>query len=103
MLDTLSCSDAVNTMTKIAGAAGISTREMATSLRDWFINNPQSVRPIVDISDNGLCCCDRLEAGVITAQMPYDIKPHRIRCDYCGVVSEKDYGTCEHCGAPLPL
>ena len=102
-MDTLSYSDAVNTMAKIAGAAGISTREMATSLRDLFYN-PQPVRPIVDISsDNGLCCCDRLLDSAVTGWKPYDIKPRRIRCDYCGVVSEKDYGTCEHCGAPLPL
>lgn len=25
----------------------------------------------------------------------------RIRCEYCGCLSDKDYGTCEHCGAPL--
>lgn len=25
----------------------------------------------------------------------------RIRCEYCGVISERDYGTCAHCGAPL--
>ena len=23
------------------------------------------------------------------------------RCAYCGCIAEKDYGTCEHCGAPL--
>jgi len=23
------------------------------------------------------------------------------RCEYCGCVSDRDYGTCEHCGAPL--
>ena len=28
-------------------------------------------------------------------------KPKRIRCEYCGFLSEKDYGTCEHCGAAL--
>lgn len=30
-----------------------------------------------------------------------DPKPKRIRCQYCGCLSEKDYGTCEHCGASL--
>lgn len=25
----------------------------------------------------------------------------RLYCEYCGCVSKKDYGTCEHCGAPL--
>lgn len=25
----------------------------------------------------------------------------RLYCEYCGCIAEKDYGTCEHCGAPL--
>ena len=25
----------------------------------------------------------------------------RLHCEYCGCVSSKDFGTCEHCGAPL--
>lgn len=25
----------------------------------------------------------------------------RLYCEYCGCISEKDHGTCEHCGAPL--
>lgn len=25
----------------------------------------------------------------------------RKRCEYCGCLSKKEYGTCEHCGAPL--
>lgn len=25
----------------------------------------------------------------------------RKRCEYCGCLSDKDFGTCEHCGAPL--
>ena len=28
-------------------------------------------------------------------------RPLRLHCEYCGCVSSKDYGTCEHCGAPL--
>ena len=32
----------------------------------------------------------------------HDVSPRRrLRCEYCGCLSEKDYGTCEHCGAPL--
>ena len=30
-----------------------------------------------------------------------DAKPRCLKCQYCGCISEKDYGTCEHCGAPL--
>ena len=25
----------------------------------------------------------------------------KLACEYCGCISEKDHGTCEHCGAPL--
>ena len=25
----------------------------------------------------------------------------RLRCEYCGCISEKDHGTCSHCGAVL--
>jgi hypothetical protein len=32
---------------------------------------------------------------------PIKVKPRRLKCQYCGCISEKDYGTCEHCGAPL--
>ena len=36
-----------------------------------------------------------------TPKLIDDPKPKRIRCQYCGCLSEKDYGTCEHCGAAL--
>ena len=25
----------------------------------------------------------------------------RLHCEYCGCISDKEHGTCEHCGAPL--
>lgn len=25
----------------------------------------------------------------------------RLYCEYCGCISEKEHGTCDHCGAPL--
>ena len=31
----------------------------------------------------------------------YEPRPLRLHCEYCGCVSSKDFGTCEHCGAPL--
>ena len=31
----------------------------------------------------------------------YEPRPRRLRCEYCGCVSGRDFGTCEHCGAPL--
>lgn len=30
-----------------------------------------------------------------------DAKPRRLKCEYCGCIADKDYGTCDHCGAPL--
>lgn len=36
-----------------------------------------------------------------TGWVSVDAKPRRLKCQYCGCISEKDYGTCEHCGAPL--
>lgn len=30
------------------------------------------------------------------------IRPQkRLYCEYCGCISDKEHGTCEHCGAPL--
>ena len=29
------------------------------------------------------------------------INKKRLYCEYCGCISEKEHGTCEHCGAPL--
>lgn len=35
-------------------------------------------------------------------QNPIEMKQKgRLVCGYCGCISDKDYGTCEHCGAPL--
>lgn len=28
-------------------------------------------------------------------------RPRRLKCNYCGCISSKESGTCEHCGAPL--
>ena len=28
-------------------------------------------------------------------------RPRRLKCVYCGCISSKESGTCEHCGAPL--
>ena len=38
-------------------------------------------------------------AGIETLESEETEK--RKRCEYCGCLSEKEYGTCEHCGAPL--
>ncbi|MBR5939435.1 hypothetical protein IKZ77_02685 [Candidatus Saccharibacteria bacterium] len=33
----------------------------------------------------------------------YESRPRRLRCEYCGCISSKEFGTCEHCGAPLTI
>lgn len=65
-MDTLSSSDAVNTLTSLAEGHLIYYRD-----------------------------------NTVSVYQPMDTKPQRLRCEYCGCLSEKDYGTCEHCGAPL--
>lgn len=41
--------------------------------------------------------------GVEPDEIYYGVpdKKKRLRCGYCGCISEKDYGNCTHCGAPL--
>ena len=39
--------------------------------------------------------------ATIEAWRPEPQPPRRLRCEYCGCLAEKDYGNCDHCGAPL--
>ena len=40
----------------------------------------------------------------VYAKKAVDVKKNsRVKCEYCGCVANKDYGTCDHCGAPLPM
>ena len=35
---------------------------------------------------------------------PYELeRPARVKCAYCDCVNNKDYGTCDFCGAPLKI
>ena len=36
------------------------------------------------------------------ADLPVRYKTVINECKHCGVTTDKKYGTCEHCGAPLP-
>ena len=33
----------------------------------------------------------------------YEPRPRHLKCEYCGCISSKEFGTCEHCGAPLTI
>lgn len=64
------------------------------------------VKPEIELSDEYLVYNDGMSnistiAHEIETWVPVDVKPRRLKCQYCGCISEKDYGTCEHCGAPL--
>ena len=63
---------------------------------------PRTPEPIVRI---GLCdekysICSKLNDNAITWEDTRVYKK-RLYCEYCGCISEKEHGTCEHCGAPL--
>jgi len=63
-------------------------------------------KPKIGLSDEYLVYNDGMDnISTITckpeAWISVDAKPRRLKCQYCGCISEKDYGTCEHCGAPL--
>lgn len=101
-LDRLSSSDAANafnTLARTVDATRISAREMAMSLQRISISAVNLRKEDFDdfSEDRLLYCCD----NAVPVYRPMDTKPHRLRCEYCGCLSEKDYGTCEHCGAPL--
>ena len=57
----------------------------------FFVLNPSHIHTI-SISDINTTC---------TITGSYEPRHLRLHCEYCGCVSGKDYGTCEHCGAPL--
>lgn len=66
----------------------------------------QAEKPEIGLSDEYLVYKGgRGNISIITHEVeswvPVDVKPRRLKCQYCGCISEKDYGTCKHCGAPL--
>ena len=63
-------------------------------------------KPEIELSDKYLVYNDGMSnistiAHEIETWVPVNAKPRRLKCQYCGCISEKDYSTCEHCGAPL--
>ncbi len=61
-------------------------------------NKRQAEKPEIGLSDKYLVYNTAHE---IETWISVDAKPRRLKCQYCDCISEKDYGTCEHCGAPL--
>ncbi len=88
-MDTLSLSNLSNRLATVANQTGITTAEASDAFHRFsameFIYGE-----IFDFSG--------LKTVTADLELPAE---HRKRCAYCGVLSEKDYGTCDHCGAPL--
>lgn len=46
---------------------------------------------------------ERIRGARITELQEPEMKLTSLcRCEYCGVVNNKNYGMCDYCGAPLP-
>lgn len=74
-----------------------------------FVATSESLAEDADLTHWTLSCpdtltipiCDWNTSVTIDTTNLYEPRPLRMTCEYCGCVSKKDYGTCEHCGAPL--
>lgn len=54
------------------------------------------------ICDNEITDTSRIEIECEKHAPVADRKGRRrLKCEYCGCIANKDYGTCEHCGAVL--
>ena len=58
---------------------------------DYMLNTTEPIARI-----GRLCCIDNASSWVSEAP-----RYKRLYCEYCGCISGKEHGTCEHCGAPL--
>ena len=53
---------------------------------------------VVNLDYNKSVLADNSNAWIEYPRIEYQ---KRLVCEYCGCISDKDYGTCEHCGAVL--
>ena len=96
--------EASTALVNVVAANAVSAQQMEKALRDVFSYQP--MQPNTWPAESQLCCCDDPLMYMSEDKRPSisiypDEKPKRLRCKYCDCLSEKDYGTCEHCGAPL--
>jgi len=98
---------------------GYTADEFANCMQSLFSSiNASNAAATMSIYDSMRCNCDTQQNVGFLASVPEPCRPNsllyrgvcedyyepqkkRLRCEYCGCLSEKDYGTCEHCGAPL--
>ena len=87
-------------------AYGIGNEETKT-----WVATSESLAEDVDLTHWTLSCPDTLTVNIsdwnncvtIGTSNLYESRPRRLRCEYCGCISSKEFGTCEHCGAPLTI
>ena len=67
-----------------------------SGLDSWTLTTGIGELATIPISDLNNCIT------IGTANL-YEPRPRRLKCEYCGCISSKEFGTCEHCGAPLTI
>ena len=102
------------------GAEEMKAKEMATAIQnlcnDFGVNSSVLAEDLVDYVDKitesydancasiSLIPSDKLlvsDGTCYTSLIQDYYRPRRLKCVYCGCISGKESGTCEHCGAPL--
>ena len=80
----------------------VATSETAPWVPEWLHNPPfESGWTLkVDAGDWATIPISQLNTSCTITSL-CEPRPLRLHCEYCGCVSGKDFGTCEHCGAPL--
>lgn len=70
-------------------------------------NKHQTEKPEIGLSsgylvyNGGRGNINTITHEIETTWTSVDAKPRHLKCEYCGCIADKDYGTCDHCGAPL--
>lgn len=66
---------------------------------DYMLHTTEPIARI-GLCDEKYSICSKLNDNAITWEDARVYKK-RLYCEYCGCISDKEHGTCEHCGAPL--
>jgi hypothetical protein len=105
------------------GAEEMKAKEMATAIQnlcnDFGVNSNALADDLVDYADKVAESYRNIGNSATISLIPADsqlftvdgtcytpietsyYRPRRLKCNYCGCISSKESGTCEHCGAPL--
>ena len=105
------------------GAEEMKAKEMATAIQnlcnDFGVNSSVFADDLADYVDKVTESYRNIGGSATISLIPADsqlftvdgtcytsietsyYRPRRLKCVYCGCISSKESGTCEHCGAPL--